>query len=194
MNPPYILMTLEEILARWKLLHGWEPLSGTPQGQIQRTEPQLDALLAAQIDAWYSEMLLTLPADELPLADFSASAALEILPSGAIMVRMPAKCLRPVAVKLEAWDAPAAIVEQSHPLAARQHNPFTAATPQSPVAVLRSDGNLTLYPAPAGATHTLDCLTGVEAPSKGTYRLTPRLVAMMAKTDFIYNLKKNNSL
>lgn len=183
-------MDLEEILARWKLLHGWEPLSGTSQGPIQRTEPALDELLAAQIDAWYSEMLLSLPADELPLADFAASAALEILPSGAIMVRMPGKCLRPVAVKLESWEVAAEIAGHSHPAAARQQNPFTAATPQAPVALLGADGNLTLYPP---GNH-LECLMGVEAPAKNTYRLTPRLVALMAKTDFIYNLQKNNNL
>ncbi len=187
-------MDLEEILARWKLLHGWEPLSGTSQGPVQRTEPELDALLAAQIDSWYSEMLLTLPASQLPLADFAAAATLEILPSGAILVRMPGKCLRPVAVKLESWEAPAAIVGQSHPAASRQQNPFTAATPQSPVAVLGADGNLTLHPAAAGAGNTLECLLGVEAPAKNTYRLTPSLVALMAKTDFIDKLQKNNIL
>ncbi|MDE6049219.1 MAG: hypothetical protein K2G09_05950 [Paramuribaculum sp.] len=190
MNTHVTLMTLEEILTRWKLLHGWEPLGGIATA----TTPGLDDMLAAEIDGWYNTMLVTLEPELLPHGEFAAAAVVSQSGAGYASVRLPPQCLRPVSVKLASWSAPAAVREQSAELTLRQHNPFTAATGRSPVAMRRPDGTLALYPGICGDDDRIESLTGVTAPEKDVYRLTPAMLAAIADNDFITNLKKINRL
>ncbi len=190
MNTQVTVLTLEEILTRWKLLHGWEPLSGIATA----TTPGLDDMLTAVIDSWYYTMLAALEPELLPQGEFAAAAA--AWQSGAVCasVRVPPQCLRPVSVKLGSWSAPAPVREQSAELTLRQHNPFTAATGRSPVAMRRPDGTLALYPGICGDDDRIESLTGVPAPEKGVYRLTPAMLAAMADNELINNLHKINRL
>ena len=185
----YTTFSLQELLARWKLLHGWEPLS--PLAAL--ATPQLDSLLALEIGCWYSTLLSTLPPQQLPLDEFAGKALISLSPAGCLTVAVPPQCLRPVSVKLAQWSAPAEIVPQSPELTLRQHNPFTAATAASPVAMEMPDGSIALYPAPV-TDAALESLIGVPAPAADTFLLTPPMLAAMADTNLLSNLNKANTL
>lgn len=181
------VLTPEEILTRWRLLRGWEPLcSGAPGLSFERTpSPQLDAMLMEHIRAWYLRALTTYPVCHLPQLDFSGSAPLAQA-HGITTLTIPAECLRPVSVALGSWHRPAQVFPAESPQALHQLNPFTAATPAAPVAIQAAPALLELYPAEQGCT--LAALTGVPAPQADRFILTPFLIADMAKNDFIDSL------
>ncbi len=185
----YTTLSLQELLARWKLLHGWEPLS--PVAAL--ATPNLDSLLELEIGCWYSSLLATMPPHQLPLEEFAAKAVLTRSPAGSISLTVPPQCLRPVSVRLTRWSAPAEVVPQSPELTLRQHNPFTAATAASPVAMELPDGSIALYPAPDNGS-AVESLLGVAVPLADTFRLTPPMLAAMADTDLLSNLNKINKL
>lgn len=184
----YTTLSLQEILARWKLLHGWEPLS--PAAVI--ATPQLDALLELEIESWYTSLLAELPPEQLPVEEFAETSILSGAQHGYLTLDVPRMCLRPVSVKLAQWSAPAAVVPQSPELTIRQHNPFTAATADSPVAMEMPHGQLALYPATDEPV--LESLLGVPAPVENIFLLTPAMMADMARTNLLSNLKQINTI
>lgn len=181
MNSRSVVMTQEEILARWRTAGGWEPL---PCGAEAAHPEHLDRLLAAYIDAWYCHALLTAEPFLLPIGDFAGEAYARLLTDGsAVELTLPPQCLRPVSVKLWGWHRAANVTTDADgSLALMQLNPFSRADCSSPVAIMVSPDTLFLYPVPdKGDGTTIDTLTGVPAPQTGTYLITPFLLADMTE-------------
>lgn len=174
------ILSLEDLLARWKLLHGWEPLA---EGAANTT-PKLDTLLTEHIDAWYMNALLTLPPAELPLTEFAAETTIQnsANPDSASVIDIPSRCFRPVGVRLSCWGKEAMVEPYSARAAARQRNPFTTATPGSPLAMLLPTGAILIYPVCPEAS--LLSLTGVAHPAPGVYNLTPPMLVSLRHSTF----------
>lgn len=173
----------EEILTRWKLLHGWEPLSCGVCGGA--SDVKTDEMLAARIDAWLWHCLTTMPASSLPVDEIAGECSVESFAGtdgagGYVSLRLPGRCVRVVSVRLSGWSCPAVpVTDAKGAVACRQLNPFSAATAALPVAIDRGD-ELHLYPA-AGAPLSV---RAVMLPPDGIYRLTPAMLADMAVTPY----------
>lgn len=191
MSSSIVVMTQEEILARWRTAGGWEPL---PCIAESANPEHLDRLLAAHIDAWYCHTLITAEPFLLPASDFADDSYARLLADGsAVELTLPSQCLRPTRVKMWGWHRPANVTcDADGSLALMQLNPFSRADRSNPVAIMVSPDTIILYPVPdIGNGTTIETLTGVPAPQAGVYLLTPFLLADMtekAKTLFNHGL------
>ena len=168
-------MTPEEILTRWRLLRGWEPLCS---GHISVTahNSALDSLLIEHIRAWYRKALATYPLEQLPLMEFAAQTSLDSFRTDqSATLTLPPGCLRPASVALSTWHRPANIQAADSEAAQLQLNPYTAASDSHPVAIRLSQSALSLHPAAPGSA--VVSLLGVPAPENNRFVLSPFLIA-----------------
>lgn len=136
------------MLERWRVHRGLYPVVGSQTVSATLADP-LDAILQAEIEAWYDGVLASAPASKLAPADIAASVTLESTdPSGGNTFALPEGYTRLVSVRLEGWKCDARIIADPCSAEARmQRHRFTRATPSAPVAVLHPGGTVALYPA-----------------------------------------------
>ena len=144
-------LTREEFLALWRTHSGYTP-SVCGDACVQRSDGMdLDSILMAEMEEWYRKLLLE--ADESLLApeDIAADTAMPAPSGGSVTIHLPPGVLRVLCVRLSGWSRPACIVtDPDSPTAVSQLHPYTRACADSPVAVLHTDGSLSLYPAASG--------------------------------------------
>lgn len=140
-------LTSEQMLERWRVHRGLYPLAG-PEMVSASLPDTLDAVLQAEIEAWYDGILATAPASKLAPAEIAGSITLEATePSGGHIFSLPEGVVRLVSVRLDGWDCDARIIADPCSAEARmQRHRFTRAGASAPVAVLHPGGVVSLYP------------------------------------------------
>lgn len=164
------------MIARWRLHRYHEPLRN--DCSVTRTDGiDLDAIIVAEMEAWYFNLLDTAPPDLLVTADIATEVAMSRDREGVARIPLPTGVRRVIDVGVSSWPCPAQIVTDPHSVTARrQRHKFTRAGTSSPVA-LHSGGVLTLYSVPPQGR--LTTLTVVRDPEPGTYPLDTRALALI---------------
>lgn len=172
-------LSADEMLRLWKQTAMYE----TPRldCSVERTDGiDLDAMLAARIDAWYARLLLEAPANALPLSEIAPMLTPVTLPCGAAEVSLPEGTVRVVSVMMDGWTRPAAVTaDPLSPIALRQLNPFGRSGCAAPVAVVYPDSRMMLYSPPAGIKPSLSSVTAVIKPADGSYLMTDALLSFI---------------
>jgi hypothetical protein len=175
-----MILTEEEMVSQWLLRKGYEPLRS--DCTITRSDGNdLQALAALECHIWYEKLLTEAPIELLVPHDLAKSKEVKstMTLADSIMVTLPANCVRPVAVKLGSWLAPARIVTPDSPLARRQYAPFSAAGITNPVAIWHPNNKLELFSPAYENSDTLETLlcivrqTDAEDSSKLIYEFQP---------------------
>lgn len=144
----FLHLTYPQMLARWRVLKGLYPVLGT--GSVSVTLPEeTDALLHVEIEKWYTDILASADPSLLAPTDISDLVTLSACDDGGgHSFCLPDGFGRLASVRLNGWECAARVIaDPDSPAARRQRDPFTRATPSSPVAVLRPGGMVALYPA-----------------------------------------------
>lgn len=141
-------MTLSEtdMIRMWLLRKGFEPLRS--DCRIERSDgADLEEYARRECSLWYDRLLREGDTSLLVLHDMSSAQGLTatVTDAGSVIYRLPEEIVRPVAVKLSSWRAPATIVTADHPLALRQYLPFGSAGPVHPVAIWLPGNRLELF-------------------------------------------------
>ena len=166
-----LILTPDMMMDQWRLRRGVEPLRA--DSTLERAYGiDMDRLLQAEMDSWYAHLLDTAPPSMLAPVNLASTlelTALTGLPGGA-QTRLPSEVRRVFSVRLAHWLSAVSPVplDSARHLLRCQSNPFTAATPQAPLAVL-SGSQLMMFPATP-----LSVMTVVEAvtdQSPTLYRL-----------------------
>lgn len=130
----------------WLRRKGYE----TPRADctIERSDSiDLESLAREECRVWYERLLREAPPEMLILHDLEAEGKLvmaqTLVPS--LMAILPAECVRPVAVKMTDWLAPATIVDADSPLGRRQSSSYAAGGIVAPVAIVRPGNRVELF-------------------------------------------------
>ena len=147
-----------EFLALWRTLRGYAPLcdDAVVNGS---DDSDRNLTLKAEMDEWYTRLLLEADASLLEPEDIAGDMLLPPPEDECITLALPPGTLRVLCVSLSGWQAPATVITDPTCAAAqRQGHPFTRACASAPVAIFTSDGMLRLYPAsPLDALTSLVC-------------------------------------
>lgn len=153
------LMSGEELLERWRVVRGWEPL---PSAGGSAEDARLEQMMKDELRGWYCATISSLPPGDVPAIDLSGQTLCGVAdPERGLEARLPAGCLRVTAVRLRGWERCALPEERE-----LDFNPFCLPGPESPAAALGGAGTIRLLPA----TGALELLLGVPDPEEsGTY-------------------------
>lgn len=154
-----MLLTEQEMTRLWLLRKGYEPLRS--DCRIRRSDgADLQALARGECRLWMERLLAQADPSMLILHDLAkerpTQMAMTLVPS--VMVRLPDDCVRPVAVKLTSWLAPARIYRPGDPEARCLYNPYNGAGPSNPAAVIHPDNRLELFSPTYNDNDTLEYL------------------------------------
>lgn len=139
-----IVLSRADILEKCRRAAGYEPRLS--QYSVERTDGiDLDATLEPHIRAWYLDLLDHGP--ELWVRPDSVAETAKYTPltdTGGMEIALPAGTRRVFDVRFPLWSQPAQVLPPDKAALAvqMQLNPFTAATPSRPVAVLIGGGNV----------------------------------------------------
>lgn len=138
--------TEEEMITLWLRIRYNEPLR--TDCTVGRTDSaDMRSMARRECRRWYYELLSE--GDSSMIVPHNLVAEGRIVATGgrngSVILRLPDECVRPLAVKLTSWDAPAVVVGTDSPLARLQANRFSAGGVTCPVAVHRPDNTLELY-------------------------------------------------
>lgn len=168
----WLTITEEELLTRWRVRRGWEPLP-VESAAAERDE-RLERMLLDEMRGWYARQIALAPVEELPVEDFSS----EIPPlteavdsDDGVEVRVPGDCIRVTGVKLAGWN------KMALPITGQlDFNPYCAPDVNNPRAIDCGGGVLRLYPAIGG----LSAMLGVRNPvATGVYKLTGSMLSAL---------------
>lgn len=136
-----------QMLEQWRLHRAYLPKSSLTA--VTRFDTiDTDAILEAEMDAWYRRQLLEAPPELLCPADLSGQVVFigEKAADGSTPVSLPSSVVRVLDVRLRSWLRPAVpVTDPSDALVSLQLHPYTRATPSLPVALL-CGSELRLYP------------------------------------------------
>lgn len=138
-------LTSEEMLARWRSAHG---LLSTVAGLAEEFSPELNDLHTAAIEEWYARLLAEGPEELNDPIDYSGTVTMPPAARGTVTFGLPPEAVRLLRVRLRGWRCDARIIpDPDGTLTCRQADPYTRASPDAPVALLRPGGFVTLAPA-----------------------------------------------
>ncbi len=157
-----INLTRSQMLARWRLHRGYD----IPHydSETSRTDGiDLDEILSAEMDEWYSNLLRTAPLSRLVPVEKAGVVSVPGPGSAEMRLRLADTTVRIAGVRLSSWRYAATIVDDpASPQALRQLHPYTRATVSAPVAVFDPVGKtLDLYPYDSDVD-ILETLTVIE--------------------------------
>lgn len=169
--------TIGEMVARWKLRMGLEPLR--TDGVALRIDGfDIDALLEQYIYDWYTELLQTAPVHLLDITEQADRCVIEDVTDGVVRVKLPTGCRRVAEVRLRGWKR--GVVPTDSPSEALQNllsNKYSLPGAESPVAILRND-ILLLYSLPTSQTDgEVESLRCVMEPADGSIILDTSLLS-----------------
>lgn len=137
----------------------------------------LDKILLMRLRTAYHDHLASYPDERrLPHYDLKDYVADTYMGLDGLHIPLPARCVRPLRVKLDCWQRPVyRIQEIDSPAWKRQLYAYLGATPTEPQAFLaHNELILCGFPEPApGTTPVLTMLECVAAPADGTFRIDP---------------------
>lgn len=132
----------------------------------------VDAMIDSRLRQWYIKLLAEGPRELLAEQDLAAGASVSVggAPASGCTVRLPGSCVRVFELKLSSWQHPVVILgaEALGKVVECQRNPFTRATPESPVAVM-APGGRSVFAWPSDTT--VGALSGVSDTDDGTYSM-----------------------
>ncbi len=155
-----VRLTREEMLAKWRTLRAVEP----PRGDctVDRSDgPDLEAIMEAEMRAWYLDRLDHAPASRLAAHQMAAEAQVEVSADGRLAVVTPPEGTRRVLTVGFGHRAPAAPAATAEAVRRAAANPMWG----RPTAALLPDGRVAVA-APGGA---LTDLTVILDPGSETY-------------------------
>ncbi|MDD6777656.1 MAG: hypothetical protein PUD91_01285 [Bacteroidales bacterium] len=168
-------VTEKEMIDLWKLKCGYT----TPRRDcyLERDDDvELDELLVVQLRAWYAGLLLTAPPHLLPVEDVSTDCTVAVEGTGAAVVTLPERCVRPLAVRISGWESDATEFHSEGSAAhKRQSVEWLRGTLQHPVAIA-GERELRLYPVPDGVRPTVLKARCVVRPKDGSYSFATSLL------------------
>lgn len=188
-----VTLSKEEMLRRRRLLGGLEPLRH--DCTIEQSDGiDVDALLEAQLRAWYLNLLDTAPAELLAPDNISATVTAVAADGGGVKLTMPAMCRRVFDVQLKGWQRAVKVLPASEceRVAALQQNPYTAATAMRPVAVLMPGATggkaaaVLAFPTPGGASPQVALATAVLDQGESIYSFDESALATMPRGNPIF--------
>ena len=170
-NGTMLRLTADEMLAEWKLRHGFT--IGRRECAVERDDGiDLDAGLRCDIDVWYESLLANAPAEWLPVYDIAGECRLEVNSDLSARLLLPASCRRVLEVKLSEWLRAVRVFEApDSPRARLQQYPWTRGGIECPVCV-SAHRSLLLYSA-ASASATAERVLAICAPEDGSYVFSP---------------------
>lgn len=166
----------QELSEIWLLKMGHIPLR--TDTSLSRVDGyNLADLLQLEINQWYLNLLDSAPLDMLPVESVATDVKNLSVSDGIVTFDLPARCRRPVAVKLGDWRVAATpFTACDNPrLAALQQSVYTRGGACHPVAVIEGR-KLMLYSTSAAAP-VLEQLDAVVEPAEGDYILDPSLLS-----------------
>lgn len=183
-NPNTMLRVSEsEMLTLWKnILHLDVPRTDCDVQRIDGID--LDATIWLHIRQWYAHLLQTAPLHMVPVEDVIGTAIITTNFDGLTQVQMPARCVRPVEVRMVGWKRSVTeFLSPDHPVAKMQSNALLRAGNENPV-VVAYDNRLELYPsATTGMPAAVENLRAVTAPADGTFAFSPEALHTIRQFD-----------
>lgn len=173
-NPKSLLSLSEsEMLTLWKKILNLDVPN--TDCDVQRIDGiDLDATIWLHIRQWYAHLLQTAPLHMVPVEDMLGSATITTQADSATQVQLPARCVRPVEVRMLGWKRSVTeFLSPDHPVAKMQSNALLRAGTENPV-VVAYDNRLELYPsATTGLPAAVEILRAVAAPADGSFAFSP---------------------
>lgn len=169
----------ETLAAEWRAQHG---LEAAGSAELSTGEYHLEALLSQRLRRWYASLLAEAPAERLPVRDLKGNISeARLLPTGALMIRLPREGFQLVEVMMPEWEKPVRTFHTpGSPAALRQRDGWRRSTPKDPV-VIRDGDTLYIYgvneiePAAAGqGVARLERLLMTAWPEGGYYEFDIR--------------------
>ncbi len=184
-----MLLTEHEMMRLWLLRKGYEPLRS--DCRIERSDgADLAAVARGECRLWYENLLAAGDTSLLILHDLvkEADPMVSLTSFSSMIVRLPDDCVRPVAVKLKSWVAPATIIPADDRRARRQYHPYCRGGVTDPVAVLHPDRRLELFSPAYDDNDTLEYLLCVmrrtDDDGNPLYEFAPRALATISPAAF----------
>lgn len=184
-----------ELLALRRLLGGLEPKNTALA--VERSDGiSIDSILAIQLRNWFLDLLDNGDARFLAPEDLAAEVTASAQ-GDATLITLPEGCHRAFSVRLHGWKRSARILPPDEYDAAlrRQNNPYTAATPDSPVAVLTAGRGTDLRMAVCAwpqADPTAEApvaeLAAVVDRGENVFILDPSALSTLPHSDFLVNI------
>lgn len=169
-------LTHSEMLSRWMLHCGFEPLRA--DAAVVRTDGiDLERLMAQQMRQWYLDLLDTAPVEMLETDDIAAQLDVTTDGDGVGRVALPADCRRLISIRVKGWSRDATIVDAGSALARRQCNRLTRGGSACPVAVV--EGRRVALYSLAGDTAVVESAMAVMRPADDVYRLDERALSLI---------------
>lgn len=163
-----VRLSKEEMLHEWKRRKGMLPVSTSKLTVNRSDSDNVDDMLKAEIDDWYSHLLATERIELLPTRDMAAEVTLMDNGDGSVGMKLPDSCVRLVSVRLRGWRRSARIVDDADSALARmQASRYVSGKICDPVAVKRGR-HLTLY-SRTDQSPALSELICVAPPPDGSY-------------------------
>ena len=136
----------------------------------------VDQRLAKEIEEWYLQLLMTAPAEYLPVDDVVAEIETTITDDLVCECTLPPHAVRPVLFQMQGWSQPITQFHKpSEPIALRQKSPYLRGRQTNPVGVDRGD-KILLYSAGSSTSQLLTALCVVR-PANGRYILHRSLLS-----------------
>ncbi|MDE6436807.1 MAG: hypothetical protein K2K69_04790 [Muribaculaceae bacterium] len=179
-----------EILALRRTLGGLEARNTSLA--VERTDGvSIDAILQVQLRRWYLDLLDHADPRLLAPENIASEVSFTAGTDGATIL-LPERCRRAFSVRLRGWARSVPILPASEfaGVLRRQRNPYTAATPVAPVAVMAQDIGTTpqpavyAWPADSGIAH----LSAVVDRGEHIYILDPSALATMPQSNILIDI------
>lgn len=157
-----LTFTREEMREKWRRIRAVEPMR--LDGVVSRTDgPDVDAIMEAEMRAWYLDLLDHGPLSALCLVNKASEAKMEARVTGEpVIVTPPSGTRRVTALRFSSW--PMAIAPSATPEAVMAA--VSSAMWKRPLAAILPDGTV----AVAGAAGTLKTLTVAFDEGPETYK------------------------
>lgn len=165
---------MEELVTRWKVCRGWEPLR--TDATLRRQDAiDIDAYIASKIESEYGVMLESGPLDELVVEDITQEVTVSRDADGTAVLTPGEGCKRLVEVMMEGWHRPATLVaDDDNRVARRQLSPLSCGRDNHPVGVVEKGGRVRLYTLATGCALKPVRVRGVKVPPKGMVIVSAR--------------------
>lgn len=174
-----ITLSQDQMLAQWKARHYLEPLR-TDFSEVRTSGIDIDYVLKLEIRDWYLNLLDTGDVKMLPVTDLALeTAAINRPAAGAVVVMLPEKCRRVLAVRIKGYEQdiiPHTDVNDYE--VTLQKSEYSRGGICEPVALLGMGKTLTIYAHDAsGNPPEIEHIYAVILPEDGFYTLDESALA-----------------
>lgn len=164
--------SLEELVTRWKVCRGWEPLR-TDATLRRQDAMDIDGYIASMLESEYGIMLESGPLEELVTEDVTGEVTVSRDADGVAVLTPGVGCRRVAEVMMEGWHRPATIVsEDDNTLSRQQLSPLSCGRDWHPVGVKERSGRVRLYSVASDRSLRPIRVLGVKEPPAGVVKVS----------------------